>query len=108
MNIINKLQEIAKSNPAGFTVSIDTLKAVNTGYIVAMAETQNCFGLKGLKKAFEVAQSKTGIIGGWKEGKKFYFNAVMQFEYKAEAIKAGRENGQIAIFDFNTLQVIYL
>lgn len=42
------------------------------------------------------------------ESGKFYFDATEIFSNKDAAIEAGRRNGQIAIFDLNTLNEIRL
>ena len=42
------LATIAINNKEGFTVNAATLQPVTTGYAVAVAATQNSFGLEGL------------------------------------------------------------
>lgn len=107
-SMIESLKNIANENPDGFTVYTTNLKPVKTGWVVAMKETQNCFGDEGLLKALEVAIKTSQVIGGWKEGKKFYWDAVMVIEDEAEAIHAGRKNEQIAIYNLEQNKVVYL
>ncbi len=107
-NLIEKLKEIAKENPAGFTVYLKDLSFVKEGWSVALKETQNSFGDEGLKKVIAVASEKTGIVGGWNEQGELWWDAVMIFDNEADATKAGMENEQIAIFHINEAYVKYL
>jgi hypothetical protein len=108
MNIEKSLKKIASENPNGFTVSTTDLKPVKRGWVVAMKETQNSFGDAGLQKALEVALKTSQMIGGWKEGKKFYWDAVLIFYNEEEATKAGNENEQIAIYNIENNFLKYL
>lgn len=103
--MIERLLEIAKENPDGFTVYTSTLQHVKRGWVVALKETQNCFGEDGLKK---VLTYDTGYVGGWKEKKLFYFDAVQIYHNEEEATKAGIENEQIAIFNIETSRLKFL
>jgi hypothetical protein len=96
------LKKIADEYPNGFTVWTTDLRPVKSGWVVAMKETQNSFGDAGLKKALEVAERTSKIIGGWKEEKQFYWDAVLLYNDEAEATKAGIENEQIAIYHLET------
>lgn len=107
-DLIEAIKEIAKKNPEGFTISINDLSDVKRGWVVAMKETQNSFGDEGLRKVLEVAQRTSYIMGGWKDGKLFYYDAVWISEVKEEAIRIGRENEQIAIYNIETATLIYL
>ncbi|OJV50490.1 MAG: hypothetical protein BGO31_14100 [Bacteroidetes bacterium 43-16] len=106
--LIQKLQCIACENPSGFTVTLPNLEPVKSGWIVALKETQNCFNVFGLRKALEVAQKTSKIIGGWLEDDKFYWDASMVYKNREDAIKAGIENEQIAIFNIETAELLYL
>lgn len=108
MSLINDIKEIAKKNPEGFTISIKTLEHVTKGWVVARLETQNSFGDHGLERVIEVAKRTSYLIGGWKEGKFYYYDAVDIFQDKQEAIEAGRQNEQIAIYNIETATLIYL
>jgi hypothetical protein len=67
-----------------------------------MKQTQDCFGNEGLRKAFRVAEETTQTFGGWIEGSRFYWDAVMVFNDEAKATQAGIENDQIAIYQIET------
>lgn len=107
-DLITEIKQIAKENPQGFTISIKTLQHVKKGWVVALLETQNSFGDEGLEKVIEVAKQTSFVVGGWKEGKFYYYDAVEIFEDKEEAIQAGRLNKQIAIYNIETATLIYL
>jgi hypothetical protein len=106
--IINSLKRIAKENPSGFTVSLESLKFVKEGWVVAIKETQNSFGDVGLRKALQVAMKTSNTLGGWKEGEDFYWDAVIIFNNEEDATKAGVENEQIAIYNIETNFLKYL
>ncbi len=103
-----KLKKIADENPDGFTVWTTDLTPVKSGWVVAMKETQNSFGDAGLKRALEVAENTSKVIGGWKEGKQWYWDAVLLFDNETEATKAGIEHEQIAIYNIETNYLKYL
>ena len=105
--MIEKILKIADENPNGFTISLD-FKIPTTGFVVAMKETQNSFGIDGLKKVIEFAMKNETFIGGWKEKNQYYFDASKIYTDKNEAIKVGIENEQIAIYDLDNQDVIYL
>jgi hypothetical protein len=107
-DLIKQIKQIAKENPKGFTISLHDLNHVKKGWIVALKETQNSFGDQGLRKVIEASKKTSYLMGGWKEGKLFYYDSVMVFEDKAKAIEAGIENEQIAIYQIETATLIYL
>ena len=106
------LQAVATMSPDGFTVNKNTFEPITSGYSVAVAETQNSFGNYGAAKVVCYANkhNKINALGGWYNSKnnKFYFDAVIIVDTLEEAIRLGRENGQIAIFDLNNMQEIEL
>lgn len=107
---LQTIKEIANKNPDGFTVNLETFKPVTRGISVAYLETQDCFGDCGLAKVIEHAQKNGGTVGGWKneDNGKFYYGSVRIFDDLDEAIKFGKENEQIAIFDISNLRLIKL
>lgn len=100
--LMKELQEIAAANPNGFTVFLPDLTPVTKGWVVALKETQNSFGTAGLKKALEVALKTSKVIGGWKDGRKWYWDASLLFDNEDDATKAGIENEQLAIYNIET------
>ena len=109
MENFEKVLRIAEANPEGFTVELNG-EAVTSGYCVAVAETQNCFGIEGLKKVLQYAEEHGTAIGGWlnPENGQYYFDAVQVIADREEAITVGVENEQIAIFHLDTLECINL
>lgn len=106
------LQAVATMNPEGFTVNKETFEPITAGYSVAVKETQNSFGNHGAAKVVSYASKHNEItaLGGWynSEDGQYYYDAVIICDSLEEAIKLGRENGQIAIFDLNNMEEIRL
>lgn len=104
------LATIAMNNKEGFTVNAATLQPVTKGYAVAVADTQNSFGLEGLANVFKYVSKHPEInaFGGWYNSKNnmFYFDATVIVDDLATALELGRINKQLAIFDLsNGLQI---
>ena len=106
------LQAVAIACPDGFTVDKNTFEPITSGYSVAVADTQNSFGNYGAAKVVSYANKHNEIkaLGGWYNSKngQFYYDAVIIVDTLEEALKLGRENGQLAIFDLNNMQEIEL
>lgn len=102
-SILIALAAIAINNKEGFTVNAATLQPVTTGYAVAVADTQNSFGLEGLANVIKYVDEhlKINAFGGWynSENKMYYFDATVIVEDLAAAIELGRMHKQIAIYD---------
>jgi len=102
-SILIALAAIAINNKEGFTVNAATLQPVTTGYAVAVANTQNSFGLEGLANVIKYVDEHPEInaFGGWynSENKMYYFDATVIVEDLAAAIELGRMHKQIAIYD---------
>lgn len=104
------LANIAIANKEGYTVNVATLQPVKTGYAVAVADTQNSFGLEGLANVVKYVEEHPEInaFGGWynSENGKFYFDATIIVDDLNQALELGRINKQIAIFDLkNSLPI---
>lgn len=97
------LANIAIANKDGYTVNAATLQPVKSGYAVAVADTQNSFGLEGLANVVKYVEEHPEInaFGGWynSENGKFYFDATIIVDDLNQALELGRVNKQIAIFD---------
>lgn len=107
-DLITKIKQIAAQNEAGFTITLPSCEFVTSGYVVAMIETQNSFGDAGLQSVISKSSKTTGIMGGWAEDGLFYWDAVYLLTDRAEAIKKGIENEQIAIYNIEKNELIYL
>lgn len=106
------LQSIAALNPEGFTIDKNTLQPITKGFSVAVANTQNSFGVSGAKKVIKYAKENKRInaVGGWlnSENGKYYYDAVIVCNTLEEAVILGKVNKQLAVFDLNNLQEIRL
>ena len=106
-NLIEKLWQIAKENPAGFTVSIPNCEPLKSGYCIGHRETQNSFGKKGLAHTIKIAKQNSNVVGGWKGyNGKFYFDAVIVTNDGFEALDLKSEHSQIAIYHLDTGRVL--
>lgn len=103
LSILLALATIATKNKEGFTVNAKTLQPVTRGYAVAIADTQNSFGLEGLANVVKFISEHPEInaFGGWYNSKNnmYYFDATVIVEDLKKALELGRANKQIAIFD---------
>lgn len=112
LKIFIALVVIAMNNKNGFTVNAATLQPVKSGYAVAVADTQNSFGIKGLANVVKYVSAHPNInaFGGWynTENNHFYFDATIVVDDLEIAKDLGRYNNQIAIFDLANLREIIL
>ena len=110
--VLIALAAIAMANKDGFTVNAATLQPVTTGYAVAVADTQNSFGLEGLANVvkYVTEHPEVNAFGGWynSENNMYYFDATVIVDDLAAAKELGRINKQIAIFDLANLTEIRL
>lgn len=102
-SVLIAIASIAINNKDGFTVNAATLQPVKSGYAVAVADTQNSFGLEGLANVVKYVSEHPEInaFGGWynSENNKFYFDATLIIKDLKTAVEIGRANKQLAIFD---------
>lgn len=106
------LAAIATTNKEGFTVNAATLQPVTTGYAVAVADTQDSFGLEGLANVVKYVSEhpEVNAFGGWynSDNNMYYFDATVIVSDLEAAKELGRINKQIAIFDLANLKEIRL
>ena len=108
---IKLIAAIAAMNAAGFTINEETLQPVTSGYAVAIRDTQNSFGESGIATVLKaVSDGKANAIGGWYDEQSglYYYDAILVVSDLEQAIRLGVENGQLAIFDLNTMKEIRL
>lgn len=102
-SVLVALATIALNNKEGFTVDAATLQPIKKGYAVAVADTQDSFGLEGLANVVKYVSEHPEItaFGGWynSENNMFYFDATLIVNDLEAAKELGRINKQIAIFD---------
>ena len=63
--LIERVWDFSQNNPYGFTLNIETMKAVKFGVVVAYYETQNSFGKEALTTVISHALKHNKVIGGW-------------------------------------------
>ena len=109
-DLASKIYDFAKSHKDGFTLNINTLQPVQTGYVVSYKDTQNSFSVNDLESVVNHALSHDGVVGGWynNEDGRYYFDSNKVFTNLYDAIEFGIENEQIAIFNLDNLQEIRL
>lgn len=111
-SVLIALATIAINNKDGFTVNAATLQPVKKGYAVAVADTQNSFGLEGLANVVKYVSEHPEInaFGGWynDENNHFYFDATIIVDDLKSAMDLGRYNKQIAIYDLTNRKPIKL
>lgn len=102
-SVLIALATIAINHKDGFTVNAANLQPVTKGYAVAVADTQNSFGLEGLANVVKYVSDHPEInaFGGWynSQNNMYYFDATVIVEDLAAALELGRINKQIAIYD---------
>lgn len=102
-SVLIALATIAINNKEGYTVNAATLQPVTSGYAVAVADTQNSFGLEGLANVVKYVSDHPEItaFGGWYNNKNnmYYFDATIIVDDLETAIEIGRINKQLAIYD---------
>jgi len=102
-DLIERLLLIAATNPKGFTVTIPECEPVTTGYCIGHRETQDCHGVKGLKKVVEHSLQTTGVVGGWMGyNGRYYFDTVIITHDAMEALDLKEEHHQLAIYQIET------
>jgi len=109
--LAKNVYQIAKNNPSGFTLNLSNMQLINTGFVAAYKDTQNSFGISGLKNAINYALLiGASVIGGWynQDNGQYYFDCSRVFDNVTEAATFGIENEQIAIFDLNNCKEITL
>ena len=111
-SILVALATIAINNKDGFTDHAANLQPVKSGYAVAVADTQDSFGLSGLANVVKYVSEhpEVNAFGGWynSDNNMYYFDATVIVDDLATAKELGRINNQIAIFDIANLKEIRL
>ena len=103
-----RVAKIARQMPEGFTFNPFTGNCPSQGYVVASAQTQDCFGKSGLFRVIKFCLAhRNYCVGGWmNEDGSMQYDASMVYCNIQDAIKAARMNGQRAIFNLYTGRTI--
>lgn len=108
--LFDAILEIAGKNPDGFTVDLTTLNKGHKRYFCRLSRNSGQFRWEGLKRVLKHALVHEKKVGGWlnEENGQFYFDSIRIFTNMDEAIRFGRENKQLAIFDLTHLRLVKL
>jgi len=103
-----QLQDIAATNPEGFTYSPSKLGYPQKGYVVATECTQDCVGNSGMFRVIKFYLKHTDFcIGGWRnEDGSMQYDASKIYYSLEEAVKAAIDNQQRAFYNLYTNSVI--
>ena len=107
-NSVTQISNLLISNPYGFTLNLNTRKLVSKGFAIADLNTQNN---TNIDKAIKYCKNNDiACVGGWidYETNKTYIDAVHIVNDIETAIKLGRINKQIAIYDITNDKEIRL
>ena len=97
-----KIREIRIEFPDGTVFGIGKLELIDSGWVVKTKIGQNLIGEDGMIEAFKIASETTQTIAGWKDGETEFWDVVEIFEDEEEATQAGKENGQMSIYQIDT------
>jgi hypothetical protein len=103
-----QVQRVAQNNPDGVSIDLVTGRVLTgVGFCVAYQATQNNFDFAGLNASMAHAQGPngSGIIGAWSHAGTIYYDSVKKYTTRTAAVEAAIEEGQLAIYNLNTLRV---
>lgn len=112
---VNELKELVKLN-GGFSVSPngDTPKS---GFMVSIRDlykiSLDLIEQDEINFASDIASEVNGYIGGWLDTadtnvNNFYMDISVNIQDREKALQVARENGQLAIYDIEKNESIYL
>ena len=110
--LVEKVWEFSLSRPEGFTLELSTWTEPTEGISAAYELAESCVDLSGLEFVINHALAHEGFVGGWLNAADslYYFDSVRIFpvDSLAAAIRFGKANGQIAIYNLTTGEEIPL
>lgn len=106
--IFVRLVEVSTEFPNGFTIKIPGIEYITKGWVVKQKGFESLYGRDGMEKAFKQALETTCEIEGWKDEDDMFFDVVEIFENEEDATKAGKENGQMTIYQIETGRLKWL
>lgn len=106
-DLVEKVWQIARQNPKGFTVTLPDCFPVRSGWCIGHKDTQNCFGKRGLKRVIAHSLRTTKVVGGWKGyNGRYFFDTVMIEHNAAAALDLKEAHGQISIYHLDTGRIL--
>ena len=104
--IADRVWAFGQAHPDGFTVDVRTLAEPAEGIAVGYAATQNSHSRGELERVVEHALRHDGYAGGWynPENGLYYFDSTRLFpeDRLEDALRFGRENGQLTVYILST------
>lgn len=97
-----RLRELRVEFPDGTIFSIGQVEHIREGWVVKALIGQNLEGEKGMIKAFSIASETTNTVSAWRDGDTEFFDVVEIYDNEEDATKAGKENGQMTIYQIET------
>lgn len=102
----------AQNHPDGFTLCISDYNVPVEGIVVSYEETQNQFGIEGVRYAVTHASAHSQIVGGWLNPKdqRYYFDSdtIFNEDSLADAIEWAKHNYQSCVFVLSSQQTIFM
>ena len=103
-----RLREIAIEFPDGVVMGFGHLQPIKKGWVVKVKDQSDFEGETGMLTAIKIASQTTRTIAGWTDGEVELWDVVEVFGNEDEATKAGKENGQMAIYQIETGRLKWL
>lgn len=110
------IKETLKNNGGSFNVSKNKIKKPLNGFMCSIKDIlivdKKDFNVKLLKSLvkqnFNLLKKDENFIGTWIDGDKIYIDISKNFGDKEKALEVAKNNKQLAIFDLNSNESIYL
>jgi hypothetical protein len=108
MKHILKIRGIVIEYPDGSTFGVGDLEPITAGWVVPIEGWQNLEGEFGMAQALSEAVKTTKHVSVFKDGDLELWDVVAVFNDEGQATKAGKENGQMAIYQIETGRLKWL
>lgn len=116
MNYHKIIKETLKNNGGSFNVSTNKVKKPLKGFMCSIKDLliidKKDFNVKLLKSLvkdnFTLLKSNENYLGTWEDKGKIYIDISANFSSKEKALQVAKNNNQIAIFDLQEMESIYL
>lgn len=110
------IKETLKNNGGSFNVSKSKIKKPLKGFMCSIKDLliidKKDFNIKLLKYLvkdnFSLLKSNENYLGTWEDNGKIYIDISINFTSKEKALQVAKSNNQLAIFDLQKMESIYL
>ena len=110
--IAERIWNLSKFRPDGFTVDVRSLEMPTEGIAVAYLATQGCHSREDLTAVVRHALEHGGYVGGWYDSVSgiYFFDSTCLFpeDQLEEALRFARANNQLAVYILSTCEEIRL